>query len=127
MDYSTERVDLARIERDVRARLGETMDMCAKFDEAIVERPFGLGSPEGGRRPRDATERELTVALNTIGQYIRERAREECPKPNWEGLYDAANLIANDIGRRGLPQLMWHEGVEDDDPPFPADVSGGSG
>jgi hypothetical protein len=118
MDYRRDqtRAEIAEIERDMRQRLSETMDMCAKFDEKVVGRLFGRDSPAGGRRPRTATERELTIALNTIGQHLRERARDKCPRTSWEGLYEAANLIENDIGRRGLPQLMSRPDGEEDEP-----------
>jgi hypothetical protein len=47
--------DFAEVERDMRQRLGETLDMCAKFDEEIVDRDsFGLGRTVGrspARRP----------------------------------------------------------------------------
>src|SRR5437660_12127966 len=101
--------ELAEVERDMRRRLTDRMDMCAKFDEEIVDRDiFGLGRTVG-RKPSTASERELTIELNSIGQLLRERAREECPNAAWEGLYDAANLISNRIGRCGLPQLMHHD------------------
>jgi hypothetical protein len=120
--YSPEQAaaDYAEVERDMRRRLTEIMDVCAKFDEEITDLSvLGLGGPgggTGGRRPRNAAERELTIELNSVGQLIRERARDECPGAAWEGLYDAATLISNHIGRRGLPQLMHHDYIDDEQP-----------
>jgi len=38
--------------------------------------------------------------------------------PSWagQGLADAATLISNHIGQRGLPQLMHHDFLEDEEP-----------
>jgi hypothetical protein len=108
--------DYAEVERDMRRRLTEIMDMCAKFDEEIVDLTvLGLGRTRG-RKPSNAIERELTVELNSIGQLLQERARDECPGPAWQGLADAAVLISNHIGRRGLPQLMHDDYIDDEQP-----------
>ena len=107
--------DFAEVERDMRRRLSETLDMCAKFDEEIVDRDiFGLGRTVG-RKPGTAAERELTIELNSLGQLLSERARDECPGAAWQGLSDAAILISNHIGQRGLPKLMHDDYLEDEE------------
>jgi hypothetical protein len=107
MDYNPERAgaEIVEVEADMRRRLAETLDMVAKFDEQVPDRDvFGLSSG-GGRKPSNAVERELTVALNTVGQFLNERARAECPRAGWDGLADAATLIFNEIGRRHVGVL----------------------
>jgi hypothetical protein len=54
-------VEFDRIERDMRTRLASTLDMTARFDEEIVD-SLGLGERDGGRRLRDAVERELACS-----------------------------------------------------------------
>jgi hypothetical protein len=115
VDYRPEHSDarFASIVEDMTRRLDATLDMTAKFDEKFID-PLGLGVREGGRRPRNAVERELTVQLNSVGQFLSERAREECPRESWQGLSDAAAFVSNRIGQLGLPQLMHDDFLADE-------------
>jgi hypothetical protein len=46
------------------------------------------------------------VQLNAVGQFLNERAEEECPGESWQGLADAGTLISNGLAQLGLPQSM---------------------
>jgi hypothetical protein len=110
-DFSTDRLAAEAISDEVRTELAVLMDGAAKISEFTVDMPLGLKA----RRSLTPEQTELAVALNTMIDLLRRRAEEACVarEPRWQGLADAADMLENEAGRLGVPQMM--RGMPDDD------------
>jgi hypothetical protein len=104
-DLRAERAVVEEIEREVRTALDTAMDGAARISEFTVDTP-----PLEARRPLTTEQREVAVALNTLSDVLGRQASEACAarEPRWLGLSDAANIVSNETGRLGLPQLFRH-------------------
>jgi hypothetical protein len=104
-DLRAERAVVEEIEREVRTALDTAMDGAARISEFTVDT-----APLEARRPLTTEQREVAVALNTLSDVLGRRASEACAarESSWLGLSDAANIVSNETGRLGLPQLFRH-------------------
>lgn len=110
-DFSADRLAAETISGEVRTELAALMDGAAKISEFTVDMPLGLEA----RRSLTPKQTELAIALNTMIDLLRCRAEEACVarEPRWQGLADAADMLENEAGRLGVPQMM--RGMPEDD------------
>jgi hypothetical protein len=108
-EFSQDAADAAVIE----ARIREQVDLVDRETAKLSE--FAVDTPITARRKLDEPERETTVALNVMCELLAKRASEAgaSEDPRWHGLADAATMVWNETGRRGLPQLAKKLFVED--------------
>jgi hypothetical protein len=91
--------------------------MAARLDE------YTVNSPIGAPPPMTAAQREAAVALNLmLTCSIEAPKRPPLAGERWRGLAEASDVVYNEIGRRGLPQLMSsvkRRLAEEDEPSSP--------
>lgn len=110
--FQQDQIAAVAAEERVRSRLRWCEDGAAKVSEWTVNTGWLQA-----RRPLSEKEREVTVALNVMGELLGERARQaaEGREDRWGGLSDAATMVYNELGRRGLPQLSESIFATDED------------
>lgn len=103
-DYTDDRAAAAAISDDVRTELAVLMDGATAISEFTVDLPNSLEA----RNPLTPEQTEVAVALNTMIDLLRRRADEaaKADESRWEGLSDAANMLENEAGRIGVPQMF---------------------
>lgn len=108
-DFSGDEAEIRRIEAEIRRRLDAAMAGAARISEFTVDTPIGA------RPPLSPVDHEVAVALNAAAELLYVRAHEAAGVDDlrWEGLADAATMLSNAIGYRGLPQVAErHAGGE---------------
>jgi hypothetical protein len=110
-DYTDDRAAADAIAADVRAELAVLMDGAAKISEFTSDMPLGLEA----RKSLTPEQTEVAVALNTMVDLLRRRAEEAATaeEPRWLGLSQAADMLENELGHLGVPQMFRH--MPDDD------------
>jgi hypothetical protein len=100
-DYEKNRAEAAEIEEKARRVMTDVDRGSGQLSEFVVDVPLEA------RPPLTEVQREVAVALNVLCELLGRRSREasEQGEARWEGLYDAATIAWNELGRLGLPQV----------------------
>jgi hypothetical protein len=109
-DFSKDREMAAEITEKIKIDLSTAMDGAASISE------FTVGTPLEARRPLTKEQWAVAVALNTLAELLDQRAGKACVarEARWQGLADASEIVLNEAGRLGLPQL-FPEAPDDDE------------
>ena len=101
-DFRGDSAEFEALEPEMR----EAVEAAMRGQSVVAE--FTVGTMFEGRSALTEEEREVAVALNTLGEILSRRARaaSKAGEPKWEGLADAETMTYNELARRRLPQLI---------------------